>query len=126
MDIKKWGILFAHALVVWAICGAIMFIGMAVTTMPVTLTLHAIGAPIVSAIVAYFYYRRFGDLQPLQTAAFFVATALFMDFFLVALVIEQSFEMFASFVGLWLPMVLIFSAAYFTGNYVQQQAPASL
>jgi hypothetical protein len=119
MDIKKWGILLAHALVVWAICGAIMFIGMAVTTMPVTLTIHAVGAPIASALLASRYHRKHGDVNPLITAAFFVGTALFMDFFLVAMVIEKSFEMFASFVGLWLPMILIFTAAYLVGRYVE-------
>ncbi len=126
MDIKKWAILLAHALVVWAICGAIMFIGMAVTTMPVTLTIHAIGAPIASALLAYRYHRKHNDTQPLQTAAFFVGTALFTDFFLVAMVIEKSFEMFASFVGLWLPMILIFTAAYLTGTYVKGRVPSSI
>jgi len=121
MDIKKWGIVLAHALVVWAICGAIMFIGMSITTMPVTLTIHAIGAPIASALLAYRYHRKYGDLPPLQTAVFFVSTALFTDFFLVAMVIEKSFEMFTSFVGLWLPMILIFSAAFLTGNFVKGQ-----
>lgn len=121
MDAKKWGVLLAHALVVWAICGAIMFIGMAVTTMPVTLAIHAIGAPIASALLAYRYHRKHSDFQPLPVAAFFVGTALFMDFFLVALVIEKSFEMFTSFVGLWLPMILIFTAAYLAGNYARKR-----
>ena len=122
MDAKKWGVLLAHALVVWAICGSIMFIGMAVTSMPVTLTVHAIGAPVASALLAYRYHRRHADISPLLTAAFFVGTALFLDFFLVAMVIEKSFEMFKSFVGLWLPMILIFTAAYLTGNYVRSKA----
>lgn len=126
MDLKKWGILLPHALVVWAICGAIMFIGMAVTTMSLTLTIHAIGAPIASALLAYRYYRKHGDLPPLQTAAFFVGTALFTDFFLVAMVIEKNFEMFTSFIGLWLPMILIFSAAYLTGIYVKGRNPISI
>ena len=126
MDIKKWGILLAHALVVWAICGAIMFIGMAVTSMPITLTIHAVGAPIASVLLAYRYHRKHGDLQPLQVAAFFVGTALFADFFLVAMVIEKSFEMFASFVGLWLPMILIFTAAYLTGGYVKKRVPSTV
>ncbi len=126
MDMKKWSTLLAHALVVWAICGAIMFIGMAVTTMSLTLTIHAIGAPIASALLAYRYHKKHGDLPPLQTAAFFVGTALFTDFFLVAMVIEKSFEMFTSFIGLWLPMILIFSAAYLTGNYVKGGNPISI
>jgi hypothetical protein len=126
MDIRKWRILLAHALAVWAICAAIMFIGMAVTTMPVTLTIHAIGAPIASASLAYRYYRKHGDLQPLLVAAVFVGTALFTDFFLVAMVIEKSLEMFASFVGLWLPMILIFTAAYLTGNYVKERVPSTM
>ena len=126
MDIKKWVILLAHGLVVWAICGAIMFIGMAVTTMQLTLIIHAIGAPIASALLAYRYHRKHGDFPPLQNAAFFVGVALFTDLFLVALVIEKSFEMFTSFVGLWLPMILIFSAAFLIGNYVKARKPFSI
>lgn len=125
MDIKKWGILFAHAFIVWAICAAIMFVGMAVTTMPVTLTIHAIGAPVVSALLAYRFHRKHRGFEPLLVAIFFVGTALFIDFFLVAMVIEKNFEMFASFVGLWLPMLLIFSAAYLTGNYVKERIPSA-
>ena len=66
VNAKKWGLLLAHALVVWAICGAIMFVGMATTTMPFTLTVPAIGAPIVSALMAYLYHRKYGDLPPLN------------------------------------------------------------
>ena len=47
----------------WALCGAVMFIGMSVTSLATTLILHAIGAPI-------FFW---GDLLALlQQAALFV------------------------------------------------------
>lgn len=123
MDAKKWSTLLAHALLVWAICGAIMFVGMAVTTMPVTLTVHAIGAPLASGHMALRYHGKHGHFPPVWVAAFFVATALFVDFFLVAMLVERSFEMFTSFFGLWLPMILIFLAAYLAGRYVKNVFP---
>ena len=119
MDVKNWLTVLVHALVVWAICGAIMFIGMATTTMSVTLTVHAIAAPLASGHMALRYHRKHRHFPPIWVAAFFVGTALFVDFFLVAMVIERSFEMFASFTGLWLPMILIFIAAYLAGRYVK-------
>jgi hypothetical protein len=38
-----------------------------------------------------------------------------MDFFLVAMVINRSFEMFTSPLGTWIPFVLIFASTYLTG-----------
>ncbi len=93
-----------------------MGIGPQVMSMNATLTVHAIGGPLGAAVAAWIYARRFGYTGPVATAATFVAVALFLDFFLVSMVFMGSFEMFASLVGLWLPMALIFAAASVAGN----------
>jgi len=108
-------VLAAHAFVVWALCGATMGIGLATTTLPVALAVHAIAAPIVAAAVAFAYFTRFGGTGPLRTAAFVVGFVMVVDFFLVALVINRSLDMFRSFLGTWLPFALLFSATYATG-----------
>jgi hypothetical protein len=41
-----------------------------------------------------------------------------MDFFVVAMLINRSFEMFTSFLGTWLPFTLIFASTYFTGRLI--------
>ena len=59
LSFKQWLIILAHAFIGWAFCGAIMGVGMAVTTMPITLTLHAIGGPIGFVILSIIYFKKF-------------------------------------------------------------------
>jgi hypothetical protein len=115
--IKKIVIILVLAFVGWFLCGAIMWIGMAVTSMTNTLILHAIGALIIFALISL----KFNYTTPVQTAIIFVAFVVLMDFFVVALLIEKSFEMFASPLGTWIPFVLIFISTYLTGRYVTKQ-----
>ncbi len=83
-----------------------------------TLILHAIGAPIIFALISLLYFTKFNYSSPLQTAIIFVTFVVLMDFFVVALFIEKSLEMFASPLGTWIPFVLIFISTYLTGRYV--------
>jgi hypothetical protein len=68
-------------------------------------------------LVSLFYFKRFAFTGPLATALLFLGIVIGMDVFVVALVIEKSFVMFASFLGTWLPLALIFGATYFTGLF---------
>jgi hypothetical protein len=52
------------------------------------------------------------------TAAAFLGVVVFMDVFVVALLVQHSFAMFASFVGTWLPFALIFASTLLTGLFV--------
>jgi hypothetical protein len=122
LQIKKLMIVLVHGLVGWALCGAIIWIGMAVTSMENTLIIHAIGAPIIFGAIASIYFRAFNYTTPLQTAIIFVSVVVFMDFFVVALLIEKSFEMFASLIGTWIPWALIFTSTYLTGLFVTKRA----
>ena len=111
---KKVIVILLHAFIGWALCGAIIGIGRGITSMETTLILHAIGAPIIFIVLSLIYCRWFAYTTPLQTALVFIGFVIFMDLFLVALLIEKSFEMFASILGTWLPFVLIFLATYIT------------
>jgi len=119
---KKFVVILALGLIGWALCGAIMWVGMAVASMGTTLIVHAIGAPIVFGIISLVYFKAFNYTSPLQTAIVFVSVVVFMDVFLVALVIERSFEMFASLLGTWIPWALIFASTYLTGLYATSRA----
>jgi hypothetical protein len=103
-------VLLLHALAVWLACAATMGVGMAVTSLDVTLVVHAVAAPVFAAIAAAHYFRRFGYTSPLATAAAVLGFVVLVDFFLVALVINGSLEMFRSVLGTWLPFALIFAA----------------
>lgn len=100
----------------WALCGAVMFVGMAVTSLRVTLIIHAIAAPIIFGVLAWFFFGRFDRLSPLGLAVAFVLLVVSLDFFIVALVINRSVDMFRSPLGTWIPFSLIFLSTYFTGR----------
>jgi hypothetical protein len=102
----------------WALCGAIMFIGMSVTDIQTTLIVHVIGAPIIFSLISWFYFKRLNYTSPIQTALLFICIVIFMDFFLVALIINKSLEMFKSPLGTWIPFILIFLASYLTGIFI--------
>ena len=115
MKASNWIVLLIHALIGWAICGAIMGIGRSVTTLDLTLTIHAITTPLVFALISWVYFTRFGFTPPLLTALIFVDVVIALDAFLVAPVFEKSYEMFTSFIGTWVPFTLIFLSTFLTG-----------
>ena len=118
MNFKKIIIILAFAFIGWMLCAATMGIGMSTTTLNNALIIHAIAAPIFFAGVSLVYFRKFNYTAPLQTALTFVAFVIAMDFFLVAMVINRSFDMFTSLLGTWIPFALIFMSTYLTGLFV--------
>ena len=68
---KQILIIVAPGLLGWALCGAIMFIGMSVMSIKKTLIVHAIGAPVIFSLISLWYFRKFRFTLPLLTAALF-------------------------------------------------------
>ena len=122
MNTKKVLILLAHAFVGWAFCTATMLIGMASMSIDYALIVHAIAAPIIFMLVSLVYFKKFNYTSPLSTALIFVSFVIVVDFFLVALVINRSLEMFASPLGTWIPFALIFASTYITGLLITRSA----
>lgn len=120
MNVSKIVVLLFHAFIGWTLCAATMGIGMALTSLENALIVHAIAAPIFFAAISLFYFRKFNHATPLQTALIFLAFVMVMDFFVVAMLINRSFEMFASLLGTWIPFALIFSSTYITGIFVRK------
>ncbi len=110
-------VILAHAFAGWALCGAIIGVGRGITSLENTLIIHAIGAPIIFATISLNYFKKFNYTNPLQTAVIFVSFVIFMDFFIIALMIEKSFDMFKSILGTWVPFILIMLSTYLTGIY---------
>jgi hypothetical protein len=121
MTFKKLFIIVNHAFIGWVMCAAIMGIGMQIFSMKTTLIIHAIGGPVGFLILSLIYFKNFNYTSPLQTATIFIGFIIFMDFFLVALLIEKSFAMFKSPLGTWIPFALIFLVTFITGLIVTKQ-----
>ena len=117
MNIMKLMTIFVHAFLGWTLCAATMGIGLATMPLQHALIIHAIGAPIFFALVSLIYFKKFNYTTPLETALMFVGLVIALDFFVVALFINRSLEMFASLLGTWIPFALIFSSTYVTGVY---------
>jgi hypothetical protein len=115
MTTKKILIILVHAFVGWAFCTASMVIGMATMSIDSALIVHAIAAPIIFTLISLVYFNKFNYTTPLQTAIIFVSFVIVVDFFVVALMINRSLEMFASLLGTWIPFALIFTSTYLTG-----------
>lgn len=121
MDAKKIAIILIHAFIGWALCAATIGIGSSLTSMSNTLIIHAILAPIFFIIISTVYFRKFAYTKPLTTALIFLAFVMAVDAGLVAPVFVKSYAMFQSFLGTWLPFILIFLATYLTGLLVKNK-----
>ena len=126
MKAVRIAILLVHAFVGWALCGATMGFGMATTTVNNALIVHAFAAPIFFVGVSLVYFRYFNYTSPLRTALVFLAFVIAMDFFVVAMLINRSFDMFTSLLGTWIPFVTIFAVTYLTGSLVRPSKRSSL
>ena len=122
MNIKKIMIILAHALIGWALCGATMGIGLATMPLEDALIVHALAAPVFFTGISLVYFQKFNYTTPFQTALIFVGFVIAMDFFVVALLINRSLDMFASLLGTWIPFALIFVATYLRGVMVRRSA----
>ncbi|MHA2218579.1 MAG: hypothetical protein ACXACY_21850, partial [Candidatus Hodarchaeales archaeon] len=80
------------------------------------------GGPIIAGLVSVFYFKRFNYTTPLKTAAIFLGFIIFMDVFVVSMLVMRSFEMFQSILGTWIPFTLIFISTYLTGRYVRAKS----
>ena len=121
LGLKQISVILFLAVLGWALCGAIMFIGMSVMDLQTTLIVHAIGAPIIFSLISLFYFSKLKYTSPMQTATAFFFIVILMDFFIVALLINRSFEMFLSPLGTWIPFALIFLSTYLTGLMIKRQ-----
>ena len=63
---------------------------------------------------------QFNYTTPWQTAAIFLAFALLTDFFVIAMLVQKSFDMFASILGAWIPFALIFGSTYLVGTFLKR------
>jgi len=109
-----------HALIGWAICGAIIGVGRTYTTMENTLIIHAILVPIVFGFISFVYFKKFNYTTPLETAVIFLIFMVVMDAVIVAQYIAKSFRMFLNPLGTWIPFLSIFLITYLVGQMTKK------
>jgi len=121
---KKIPVFLLHALIGWDLCGAVMGAGMAVLSLQNALILHLFAAPLIFALVSLSFHKKAPSSEPILVAAGFTAVVVAMDFILVAWIIQKSFAMFGSYIGTWMPFVMIFTSSWMTGRSMRK-APHS-
>jgi len=99
-----------------------MGIGMSRASLETALFIHALAAPLIFILVSIVYFTKFNFTTPLQTAIVFVLAVIAMDFFVVALMINKSMDMFSSLLGTWIPFGSIFIATYLTGLCIKRKS----
>ena len=122
LGLRRVAILLVLALLGWALCGAVMFTGMTFFSLDTALDIHAAAAPVIFVAISWFYFSRLRRTTPFTAAVVVTLTVIAMDFFIVALVINQSLDMFQSLVGTWIPFGLIFLSTYLTGRAIKTRA----
>ena len=118
---KKVLIVLAFAFTGWVLCAVTMGVGMALMSLQSAMVVHAVLAPVFFTVLSIIYYRKFNYTTPLKTAVIFLFFVAMVDFFIVALLINQSLEMFASVLGAWIPFGLIFVSVCFTGIFIYRK-----
>jgi len=108
--------LIAHGVVGWAACGALMGVLLATVSERSAIIGHAVGAPIIFAVVAAHLFLRSGGRRPIFVAGKFTAIVIALDALIVAWLIQGSFAMFSSALGTWVPFALIFVSVFVTGS----------
>jgi len=125
---KKIAIILVHAFIGWVLCGATVGVGFALTSQANALVIHLILAPIFFILISWVYFRKFSYTTPLQTAIIWILFVIVADIFIVAMLINKSFDMFTgpgSLIGTWLPFLCIFLATWLTGALVRRRGLAA-
>jgi len=121
LNFKNFLILLFHAFIIWALCGMTISIGRSITTIEMTLLIHLIAAPVITMLVSIVYFKKYNFTPPMITATIFLTFVVIMDAGIVAPFFEKSYAMFQSLIGTWIPFVLIFISAYFTGIIINRK-----
>jgi hypothetical protein len=110
-----WLYVVVAALVIWGLCGAVMGFGRRLIGLDATLRLHLIMAPVFSFCVTLILGRLAPAPDSLLRAIAITAVVIVLDAAIVAPYIE-SYAMFRSLIGTWIPFVLIFLASWAAGS----------
>jgi len=108
-------VLLLFGVIGWAACGAVFYAGEIIFKTYLAILIHFILAPAIFAILSYLYFKFFNLTSPLRTALVVTFIVIGLDFFIIALVIKNNFQMFTNVMETWLPYGFIFITVFTTG-----------
>jgi hypothetical protein len=111
----SWLYLIVLAVLLWAACGQVIFIGRKLWSQETTLRVHLVIAPLLALLVAAVHKELAPAFDPLLRAASITIVVMLLDALVVAPFFERSYAMFRSLIGTWLPFVAIFAACWIAG-----------
>lgn len=117
MTITKIIIIALHSFTGWILCGATFRFSNHFLSIETTLVIHTYTVPVIFMILSNIYFRKFNYTTPIITATIFLTFTIVMDFFVVALFLNENFDMFKSIIGTWIPFALIFMSTYIAGSF---------
>ena len=109
--------LVAYATVGWAACAAVMAVLLQLSSLGVSLGVHAVAVPVVFTLVARRYFRASGARDSVDTAVAFVSVAALLGLIVVAGLVQGNVAMFRSVMGTWIPFALIFAMTLAIGEW---------
>ena len=119
LSIRLFGNITGHELVL----GVLFFLAGAFFA-PLPIMALGLFVAILQAFVFFLlsiiYFRKFNYTGPIASAVMFISFVIFMDVFVVALLILKNTDMFKSVLGTWLPFTLIFVVTIFTGRVIRK------
>jgi len=110
------------AVVGWIVCGLVFAVARAGLGVDAAVLIHLLAAPVIGATVTLLLWNHPRHPGIAGTAATLAGTAALLDAIVVAPFLEQSFAMFASLAGTWIPLALIFAASAATGALLSRPA----
>ncbi len=109
---ESWIYLLMASLALWAMCGAVIAIGRRIWSLPTTLYVHLIAAPVFAYFLSTLQKLEAPEFNHLLRAGVMTAVVMALDVFVVAPLFEGSYAMFRSVIGTWLPFAAIFLASW--------------
>jgi menaquinone-dependent protoporphyrinogen oxidase len=112
------GRLVAHGALGWGLCAGSMALLLAVASPQIAVVVHAAVAPALFTAIAWHYFRAPGARGAPGTALAFVAIVALLDAVVIAGLIQRSAAMFASVIGVWVPLGLIGAVTWTVGEWI--------
>ena len=105
---------------VWAACGLTFAMGRAALGIDAALAIHLAAAPAISFAATVLCWNHRRHPGALATAVVMAGVPAGLDALVVAPFLERSFAMFASPVGTWIPLALIFLGSLATARLLSR------
>jgi hypothetical protein len=99
----------------WAACGITFMVARAALGTEAAVWIHLAAAPVIGAAATLLVWGHPRHPGVLLTAAAIAGVPALLDAIVVAPFLERSFAMFASLLGTWLPLAMLFAASAATG-----------